>query len=96
MPDGFLNAAVVGHPAFGEVHAAGAEGRDALHVVRDEQHRAPALGYVLHFAEAPPLKLGVADGQHFVHNKYLRAEVGGDRKRQAHIHPRRVALDRRV
>ena len=38
----------------------------------------------------------VADGEHLVDEQDLRLEVRGDREREPHVHPARVALHRRV
>ena len=56
----------------------------------------PELRELLHPPEAALLELGVADGEHLVHEQDLRLEVGGDREREPHVHPARVPLDRRV
>ena len=62
----------------------------------DEQHCAPLLRHVAHLAQALALELSVADCQHFVHHQNLRLQMGSHGKRQAQVHARRVALDRRV
>ena len=59
-----------------------AELRDRGKLVRDEDHRAPRAAELLHAAEAPPLELGVAHGQHLVHEEDLRLEMSGDRERR--------------
>ena len=56
----------------------------------------PDCAELLHPAEAAPLELGVADGEHLVDEQDLGLEVRGDREREAHVHAARVALDRRV
>ena len=56
----------------------------------------PGAAEVLHPAEALLLELGVADGEHLVDEQDLRLEVRGDREREPHVHPARVALHGRV
>jgi len=73
-----------------------AELSDRLHLVRDEDHRAPGLAQVLHAPQAPFLELGVADREHFVDQKDLRLEMGRDGERETDVHPARIALHRRV
>ena len=46
--------------------------------------------------EAATLELDVADRQHLVDEQDLCLHVGGDGETEAQVHPRRVALDRRV
>ena len=66
-------------------------------VVADEEDRAPSRRRPRRILpEALPLELGVADRQHLVDEQDLRLEVGGDREGEPHVHPARVALDRRV
>ena len=38
----------------------------------------------------------VADGQHLVDEQHVGVDVNRDREAEAHVHPRRVGLDRRV
>ena len=47
-------------------------------------------------AEALLLEVRVADGEHLVDEQDLGLEVRRDREREAQVHARRVALDRRV
>ena len=51
-------------------------------------------GDVAHLAQALPLELGVADGQHLVDEQDLGLEVRGDGEREPDVHAARVALDR--
>jgi hypothetical protein len=67
---------------------------DHGHVMADDQHRPPASAHFLHFPKTLLLETGVADGQHLVHDQNLRLEVCGDCKRQSHVHPARIPLDR--
>src|SRR5581483_6678478 len=73
-----------------------AERRHGAHVLADEQNRAAAGCHLLDLSEALLLEGVVSDGEHLVDDQDLRLEVGGDREGQAHVHPARVALDRRV
>ena len=52
--------------------------------------------HVPHLPEALLLECIVANGQHLVDDQDLRLEVSGDGEGQPHVHPRGVALDRRV
>jgi hypothetical protein len=77
--------------------APGTESLHRIHVVAHEQHGAsPATGHLLHLAEAPLLKLGVADGEHLVDDEHLGLEMGRHREGEPHLHPARVPLDRRI
>ena len=75
---------------------AGAEAADRLHVVADEEHGPAVVRDLAHPSEAALLELGVADREHLVDDQDVRLEVRGDREAEAHVHPARVALDRRV
>src|SRR6202030_918807 len=70
---------------------------DGVHVVADKDY-GPALvgGHVLHLSETLFLKLGVADGQHFVDQKNFGIEVGGDGEGETHIHSAGITFHRRV
>src|SRR3982074_3548866 len=50
--------------------------------------------YLFYFSDRFLLKLGIADGQNFIHQKNLRLEVRRDSKSEAHIHSTRIALHR--
>ena len=56
----------------------------------------PELREILHPSEARALELGVADGEHLVHEQDLRLEMRRDREREADVHAARVALHGRV
>ena len=73
-----------------------AELRDGRQCVGDEDHRPARVGELLHAPEAAPLELGVADGEHLVHEQDLRLQVRGDGEREPDVHAARVALDGRV
>ena len=73
-----------------------AEPRDRCMLWETKSTVRPELPNVLHATEAPPLELGVADGEHLVDEQDLGLEVRGDRERESHVHPARVALHRRV
>ena len=65
-------------------------------VVGDEHDRAP-LGLELPDpAQALGLEQLVADGEHLVDEQHVGIEVDGDGEAEAHVHPRRVVLDRLV
>ena len=73
-----------------------AEPRQRLHLVGDEDTVRPER---LNSSIRPRqrlLELGVADGEHLVHEQDLRLEVRGHREREPHVHAARVPLDRRV
>ena len=53
-------------------------------------------GDILHLAKTLLLELRVAHGEHLVHDKDLRLEVGRHREGEPHIHAAAVALHRRV
>src|SRR5438477_4181198 len=62
-----------------------------------EQHRsAVAARHFVHFAQAFLLEVGIPDREYLIHNQNFGFEVGSDSESQAHIHARRVALDRRI
>jgi hypothetical protein len=44
----------------------------------NQEYRTTTLDDFAHLRETLQLKLGVSHGQHFIDNKYLRIEVGGD------------------
>ena len=54
------------------------------------------LGNVAHFSEAFLLKLGVSDGQDFVHDQNFRLQMRGHRKGEANIHPTTVTFYRSI
>ena len=96
MGDDLRALSVANDPALVHQEHAVAELRDGLHLVRDEDDRAPGRVDVLHAPEAASLELGVADAQHLVDQHDLRLEVRRDREREADVHPARVALHRSV
>src|ERR1035441_3865452 len=61
-----------------------------------EQHSAPALAHVLHFAKTLLLKLRIAYREDFVHDKNVRFQVRRHGESKAHIHTAAVAFHRRV
>ena len=69
---------------------------DRAQIVRHQDHRRPTLLELLDPPHASCLELGVAHRQHLVDEKDVGLEMCGDREPQAHVHPRRVVLDRRV
>ncbi len=64
--------------------------------VRDEDDGASGGKKPLECGHALALKLLVADGKNFVEQENLRIEVRRNGKPQAHVHSRRVVLDRDV
>ena len=73
-----------------------AELGDRREHVGDEEHGPTGAAELLHPPEAAALELGVPDREHLVDEHDLRLEVRGDGEREPHVHPARVALDRRV
>jgi hypothetical protein len=67
-----------------------------MQVVGDEQHGPPLVAELGHLAQAARLELRVARREHLVDHRDVRLEVGGHREGEPEVHPRRVALDRRV
>ena len=87
----------VGHaPPRSSRIAAVAQRLDDRQVVGDEEHGAALCGDLAHLAQAFLLEGGVADREDLVDEQDLRLEVRGDGEREPHVHPARVALDRRV
>ncbi len=62
----------------------------------DENDRATRTTDLFHLAHAAPLELRVADGQHLVDEQDVGLDVSSDGERESEVHPRRVALHRRV
>ena len=56
----------VDQPTAVEEQAAGAEPLDRLHLVADEEDRAPGMRHILDLADALLLESRIAHGQHFV------------------------------
>ena len=79
-----------------EQHRAVAEALDLVHVVRDEQDRAPlALGLVQDVV-ALLLERGIAHGEHLVDEQEVRVDVDHHREREPDLHARRVVLQLEV
>ena len=62
----------------------------------DKEHRASAFGNLVHLAKAFLLEINIPYREHFVNDQDLRLQMSGYRKRQAHVHPARIPLHRRV
>ena len=62
----------------------------------DENDGAAAAGHFTHFSQALFLERDVADRQNFIHQQNFGLEVRGDGKRQPHLHPGAVMLQRRI
>ena len=60
-----------------------AQRADGAHVVADEKNGAALAAHVFHLAEAFGLELGVADGQHLVHDEDFRVQVARPPRRPA-------------
>ena len=79
-----------------EIQRAFAQAGDRLQVVRDEEDRDPLFLELQHPLDAALLKPHVADAEHLVDQEDVGLEVRGDREPETRVHPRRVALHRRV
>src|SRR5262249_41043208 len=73
-----------------------AETLDRLGIVGDEDDRPAAALELVDLAEALPLVLLVADGEHLVKEEHVGPDVRRDRETEAHVHPRGVGADREV
>ena len=62
----------------------------------DEHDRASLGLELLDPAQALRLEQLVADGEHLVDEQHVGVEVDGDGEPEAHVHARRVVLDRLV
>src|SRR6266508_4754506 len=62
--------------------------------MRDQQNGSAAVDNFVHLRKALLLKFGIAHGEHFIDNEYLRVEVRGHGECQPHIHTTRVMFDR--
>ena len=95
--DHVADGAIVAHqPPAVEEEGPLAELLHGVHVVADEEDRAPAAAHLAHLPQAPLLELRVADREHLVHHQDLGLQVGGHGEGQAHVHAARVVLHRRV
>src|SRR5262252_1514625 len=74
----------------------GAEVDDRGQVVRDEDQRHAAPEQLAHPRDAALLEADVADAEYFVDQQDVGIEMRGDGKAEPRVHPRRVALHRRV
>src|SRR5258708_30357931 len=54
------------------------------------------MSHLTHLAETFFLKCEIANGEHLIHQEDLRLKMGGDGKRQPHLHSRAVVLQRSV
>src|SRR5690606_15698361 len=62
-----------------------------------KQHRPPlALAHLIHLPQTLLLKLSITYRQHFINDKYLRLQMSGHRKGQAHFHAAAIVLHRCV
>ena len=52
------------------------------------------VDYFFHTIETLFLKNGIAHRQHLIENDNLRIQMGGDRKRQPHVHPAGIVFHR--
>src|SRR5258707_5943061 len=73
-----------------------AETSNLIELMGDEDDGTAGVRHVAHFAQAFLLEVDVADGEHFVYQKNLRLEVGGNAEGEADIHTRGVMFDRSV
>ena len=73
-----------------------AEPRHEIQRVRDQQHGAAAASEIGKLVEALVRERFVADREHFVDEQHVRIDVDRDGEPEAHVHARRIRLDRRV
>ena len=73
-----------------------AETLDGGCVMRDEDDRSTALLELEDLPEASALELLVPDCEDLVEQQHVGVDVRGDRKPQAHVHPRGVRAHRQV
>ena len=69
---------------------------DGKHVVRHHDHRRVAVAQPPGVVHALALERQVPDRQHLIDQQHVRAHMGGDRERQADVHPAGVALHGQV
>src|SRR5690606_40880432 len=94
--DHFFSGAILANGPFFHPDHASAHRSDGYHVVAHEDDRTAGIGHPVHAADTFPLEIGIAYGQHFVHDEDLRIEVCGHGETQAHLHTAAVALDGRI
>ena len=73
-----------------------AEALDQAERVRHEEDRLAAPLELRELVEALVREALVADGQDFVDEQHIGVDVDRDGEAEAHVHPGRVGLDRRV
>ena len=69
-----------------------AESSNLIELVADQDDGAAGAGHVAHLAQAFLLEIDVANGEHLVHQKNLRFEMGGDGKGEADVHTGGIML----
>ena len=84
------------HLAALEVDRPRAQRLDAVHLVRDQQHRLAAGEKALHVLDALPAEGEVADREDLVDQQGVRVEMGGHGIAEARPHAGAVGEDRRV
>ena len=65
-------------------------------IVRDEDNGHSSFEHLTNAGITPASKLGIPDGQHFVHQENISFEMCCDGKPEPHVHPRAVELQGRV
>ena len=69
---------------------------DGFERVRDDHDRLAGGAKVVELLQAPPLELGVADGEHLVDEQDVGVHVDRHGEAEPYVHARRVVLHRRV
>src|SRR6266513_6214644 len=90
------NATLKCYQSFLENHRFSAQSYDRINIVTDKKHRSAFARYLSHLTQAFFLKLGIANSEHFVDDKYLRLQVRSDGESKSNIHAARVAFHGRV
>ena len=96
LGDGVRDIAVEGETARAQDDRPGTEVRDGRHVMADKQDGAAVRRDIPHLAQALPLKLQIADREHFVDDQNLAAQMRRHGEGQPHIHAAAVMLHGRV
>src|SRR5260370_37491998 len=89
--DGRFDIANKPHMAAIEHEAAMANASNIGHVMASKQDRSALVTGTFHCTDGFGLELEISDGEHLVHNKYIRIKLRSHGECQAHIHAARVA-----
>ncbi|CAA9292899.1 MAG: hypothetical protein AVDCRST_MAG11-250, partial [uncultured Gemmatimonadaceae bacterium] len=68
----------------------GAQRRDAVELVRHDDHRDVAPQHLLQSVVRPLLEREVAHGEHLIDDQHVGLEVGRDGEAEARVHPGRI------